>query len=75
MMQTRTWPYGTVKTGVVINVEPYKDHEIVAFKDDESNDGFILVDKPQGAVKDQRGTITFTKGGPTGGHWKYQPAK
>jgi hypothetical protein len=75
-LPTRTWPYGTVKRGVVVCVEAAGRTRIVAFAaDGEPREGFILAGQAglSKARKGQRGTITFSRGGPTGGYWHWEP--
>lgn len=68
-MITRTWPYGTQKRGEVIFFEP----PILAVKD-ENKEGYILHSgrfAETFAIGD-KGTLTFMKGGPTGGYWDFK---
>lgn len=70
-LQRRTWDYG--KTFDVEVREATK--MLIAVFAPEINEGFLLAghgvtDLP---AKGDKGTITFTKGGPTGGYWKWQP--
>lgn len=71
-MRTRTWPYGTVKNVTVHRVEGSGKTRVVAVIEDEpSKEGFLLMGQDFEAKKGDRGTITFTQGGPTGGYWHY----
>ncbi len=75
MVQHKTWPYGTVKPGTVHRVYREKTAELLVFWADEG-EAFALVDRV-GTYADSvrpgtRGTITFTRGGPFGGHWKFK---
>jgi hypothetical protein len=67
-MKTRTWPYGTTRTAKVIEagtqVNPVEDSE---------NEGHVLMNGAQDdtAKVGDTGKLIFTKGGPTGGFWKF----
>ena len=65
----RTWPYGTTRTGAVLTDEP--SMQVVL---DDQNEGHILLGNardPSAGIGD-RGVLTFTRGGPTGGFWKFE---
>ena len=65
----RTWPYGTTRTGTVLSDEPAL--QVVL---DDQGEAHILVGNardPNAAV-DDRGVLTFTLGGATGGFWKFE---
>ena len=67
--RTRTWPYGTAKAVEVLEVQP----GLLMCKDGD-NEGYIIIDgyaDENAAKPGDRGTIMFTAGGPTGGHWVY----
>lgn len=69
LLQKRTWPYGTKKNVEVVDVAG----SVLALIDD-NEEGFLLM-WPQvesAPAKGDRGMITFTEGGPTGGYWKYE---
>ena len=83
-MQTRTWPYGTIK-----QVELLSRHERVRgpggticnvlvvgeVLGDGPKEAYILVgttDQYQNGDTGDKGTITFCQGGPMGGHWKFE---
>lgn len=81
-MQTRTWPYGTVKHVTVLKFsrchafgKPCTVTAVIEDKQCKCGEGFMLVDGPDEPERapGTRGTITFTEGGPTGGYWKFQP--
>lgn len=78
-MLTRTWPYGTVKRGRVLRVDDTTTHTILTVEeiDPTAGDkgGFILIDRRGDAIAKpgDMGTMVFTKGGPTGGYWKFTP--
>lgn len=70
-LQKRTWEYGTELSGIVMVADP----KLIVVHVPDINEGFLLAEH---GVKDlPKGgdlcTITFTKGGPTGGYWKWQP--
>ena len=68
----RTWPYGTTRTGKVLSDEP--SLQVVL---DDQGEAHILVGNARdpSAVVDDRGVLTFTRGGLTGGFWKFEKAK
>jgi hypothetical protein len=74
-MQTKTWPYGTVKQVKVVERRSAKFKgqavEVVLCVEPASNEGFVLMDRGVLAQVGEEGFITFTNGGPTGGYWKY----
>jgi len=74
-MLTRTWPYGTVKHCDVIDVirEPKFTLLICHADDDPSNEAHVCIYRPDDvtAEKGDRGRLVFTRGGPTGGYWKF----
>lgn len=77
-MNTRTWPYGTTRRGVVqkTNWRPpglpasAGSGQLIV---DDLNEGHICVGECGDATAKEgdSGTLTFTKGGPTGGYWKF----
>lgn len=72
MTLLRTWPYGTTRKGKV--VETSANAQLVI---DENGLGHILVGgagDATGKVGDT-GVLRFTKGGPTGGYWKFHRTK
>lgn len=76
-MLCRTWPYGTVKPGKVLETVHTGPYETILFEaDDSPEEVFALMQMrgPRTTRDGERGTITFVKGGPTGGYWRYQPA-
>lgn len=79
-MIRRTWPYGTMKHVKVIESR-HVWHQGVPVRlsvvvDERDREGYILLDAVTLPVLPlgERGTITFTAGGPTGGHWRYASA-
>jgi hypothetical protein len=68
-MITKTWPYGTKRRGKVVAIEgPLQCIE------GEDREGYIQQINFSGdpsAKEGDWGTLTFTKGGPTGGFWKF----
>lgn len=74
MTITRTWPYGTLRPVEVADIDRRGSPPIVTVVDN-AGEGYILVggiDDPEHVQIGDRGEITFTKGGPTGGYWRYQ---
>lgn len=72
-MKTRTWPYGTTRKGTLENIVRGRDGTAHVVLDDH-NEGHVLVAGAQdkSAKEGDTGTLTFTKGGPTGGYWKFK---
>jgi hypothetical protein len=68
-MKTVTFPYGTTRKGSVVDV--IRGTIIIT---DENMEGHILTKTccPQRVRSGDVGTLTFTKGGPTGGYWKFE---
>lgn len=79
-MNTRTWPFGTRRRGKVLRREDatYKGKPVVVLVlQDDRGEGHILIDcvPPESPVQAGHvGTLVFTKGGPTGGHWRLENA-
>jgi hypothetical protein len=68
-MNKRTWPYGTRKTGKVVDMGVLKTAIVIIAGDD--GEGYILTGVlPDVCFRGQQVTIEFTEGGPTGGYWK-----
>ena len=68
-MLTRTWPYGTKKRVLVLDNDTG-----TLICTDSAGEGYIIVGgyaDEHTAKPGDKGTITFTAGGPTGGHWVY----
>ncbi len=67
-MQAKTWPYGTTRKGVV--EKSGNGWQIVV---DATREAHVLMRGAQddSAEVGDRGTLTFTDGGPTGGYWKF----
>ena len=77
-MKTRIWPYGTRKTGKVIEVIRWADLMIIVFiEDGPAPEAFACVYRAGtvDATEGEEGTITFKEGGPTGAFWDYSPNK
>lgn len=77
-MKTQTWPYGTKKHGTVIQASRVQGGFNVLFVESVGNktEGFFLVfdrnhAESSKAKAGDKGVITFTRGGPTGGYWDY----
>jgi hypothetical protein len=79
MLETRTWPYGTVKQVTVFAFNRCyhqgKRCTILAVTAEDDKEAYLMVNGPDEPTrkKGDRGTITFTQGGPTGGYWKFTP--
>jgi hypothetical protein len=74
MIQTRTWPYGTTRLAKVVECIKQRHHLKAQVLTDELGEGHVLLAGAQdeSAKTGDRGTLTFTKGGPTGGYWKFK---
>jgi hypothetical protein len=77
-MHLRTWPYGTKYEVRVLRKDSAivdgKRVHVTALSNLELNEAFVLIeDQENPANVGEFGVITFTRGGPTGGHWKYEP--
>lgn len=81
-MITRTWPYGTQRRGKV-QIAKWRPKGI---PDHVSSGQLIIDDRGEGhvcvgdagdpeAMDGDAGVLTFTKGGPTGGYWKFERDK
>ena len=72
-MIARTWPYGTRKTGVIIDFNRgVRTDAMFLVGDDEPKEGYMLLDKRghfDGLKRGQPVTIEFKPGGETGGYW------
>lgn len=82
--RTRTWPYGTTKPVLVLSRDLADHHgervEVLAVKEIKDAPGpceaHILIQKPtEIGWPGDRGVVTFTEGGPTGGHWVFTLTK
>lgn len=67
-MKTRTWPYGTTRFAKVIET----GRQFTMLEDDKG-EGHVLINGAQDDTAEvgDTGILTFTKGGPTGGYWKF----
>lgn len=78
-MKTSTWPYGTKKHGTIVQASRMPGGFNLLFLDssqDGKTEGFFLVfdhdhAEASKAKPGDKGVITFTRGGPTGGYWNY----
>lgn len=74
-IDTRTWPYGTTRRGIVVTkLEPPNMTPAQLIKDDQG-EGHICVGDACAdfsAGEGDTGTLTFTEGGPTGGYWRFR---
>ena len=74
-MLSRTWPYGTEKTGTVKIVDCggwlYMPKWVVTVIGDDG-EGYILTGTQHRIVpkENSRVVMRFTEGGPTGGYWE-----
>ena len=79
-MKSRTWPYGTEKKVRVINKERLANGLLlILVETDPPKEGHVCIYDDQhleakAAQPNEKGIITFTKGGPTGGYWDYRSA-
>jgi hypothetical protein len=70
-MIPKTWPYGTQRTGTLIDI--VKGVQFV--KDDQNEIHVLMTGAGDMDTKvGDKGTLTFTQGGPTGGYWKFKKA-
>jgi hypothetical protein len=72
-MQQKIIDYGTTHDAVVLSAKK----EVIIVKGIDNNEGYVLIghrldDASLPAIGNE-GTITFTKGGPEGGYWKWEP--
>lgn len=77
MTTTRTWPYGARRGFHVDEVRAIKGG-IAIVGIDSGGEGHVIYCAPQdciGVAAGNRGWITFTEGGPTGGWWKFEKAQ
>ncbi len=83
MIQKKTWPYGTTRRGVVC-IADWRPKGLPASVQagqlikDELNEMHICCGDHCAdltANAGDAGTLTFTKGGPTGGYWKFTKDK
>lgn len=74
-MLVRTWPYGTTKGAKVLDVQHTPSGRIkVLVLEADDGEGHILVEnaaQTPGVQAGDVGQIVFTKGGPTGGYWRF----
>lgn len=69
--RTQAWPYGTRKEVEVFHVD-YSNRPAVMMCAKVGDEGYVLIGGfPEGLKEGNRGEIVFTKGGPTGGYWKW----
>lgn len=76
--KTRTWAYGSTLRGKVIEVNIGRNDAFpVHLVQDQKGEGHVLVGNAADATAKEgdHGTLTFTKGGPTGGYWKFEKDK
>jgi hypothetical protein len=71
-MNTRTWPYGTKRKAKVVD----SNYVVLVLEDAENKEeAYVLVNPGTVYAPGTEGELTFTKGGPTGGHWEFEPRK
>lgn len=82
-MKTATWPYGTQKAVTVVQRSVMAGGIMLMCVHDDLEAGqtemyACVFNHQHEAAMDARvedkGTITFTQGGPTGGFWDYAPS-
>lgn len=63
----KTWPHGTTRKAVVLKDGVYQ------YLQDEHGEGHVLMGdaRDHSAKPGDKGVLTFTKGGATGGYWKF----
>lgn len=75
-LMTVTIKFGATRYGTVLSIErderDGQPYEILVFGADDGQ-GYLLVQVVSEFKKGQKGTITFTKGGPRKGHWVFSP--
>ena len=68
----KTHAYGTTRKGVVEHLINARDGWIQIVLDDVGEAHFLMAGCGDRSAKSgDKGTLTFTKGGPTGGYWKF----
>ncbi len=68
-MKTRMWPYGARKLGKIVAVQ---GRNLVVI--DKDAEGYVLMDCDTDGIREgDDGTLVFRQGGPTGGHWHFEP--
>lgn len=67
---TASYPYGTTKKVTVIAVSEAKIRIVFVEPDGDSHSAFVLIAEDTPCAPGDRAVITFTQGGPVGGHWK-----
>lgn len=75
MVATRHVEFGTVKPVRVDAVITHGSYVgVVCIAADEPKSPYILLHRKDGisAAEGDRGVITFTRGGPLGGYWKFE---
>lgn len=75
-MTTRSWPYGTRKTVRIKDIVRARTIAAVVCADEaEPSSAYALLDRLDrlNVRTGDRRTIVFTRGGPTGGHWAFEP--
>jgi hypothetical protein len=73
-MKKVTYPYGTLRKATVIETNCRTEDPracAVTCLLDEKGEGHIFLGDVGCVKKGDVGTLTFTKGGPTGGYWKF----
>jgi hypothetical protein len=72
-MNTRTWPYGTLKKGWIVEILHKVRFTAILIEGDDG-EGYCLFQAPGSEVPDTTKShsvvMEFTEGGPTGGYWK-----
>lgn len=71
--KTKTWPYGTTRQATVEGVVPQPDGRRIHIAIDDQHEGHLLLGDAadENAGAGDRGILTFTRGGPLGGYWKF----
>ena len=78
-MLARTWPYGTQKQVTIIGKAAKGRYIGLVCHEAGSKEAFVCIYSAShptavSAREGEKGTLTFTEGGPTGGYWDYRSA-
>ena len=73
-INTRTWPYGTIKAGIIVDIYKNATQSVAIVRcPSDPGEAFVLMFGPRhldGFCVKQEVQIVFTKGGPIGAHWE-----
>jgi hypothetical protein len=73
----KSWPYGTQRRAEVIYVRKHHSYRsavgaMVALADDQGDAHIIFASADEALSAGDRGVLTFTQGGPSGGYWAFR---